>query len=87
VVHPDASSVSSAGQTGQDFRFSVAIACHNAAAYVGDAIRSALAQEPAPVEVVVCDDGSTDGSLEVLAAFGDAVRVVRHERNLGEAAA
>ncbi|WP_185938519.1 glycosyltransferase [Geodermatophilus aquaeductus] len=75
-------------RSGEDpLRISVAIACHNAAAYVGDAIRSALAQSPAPAEVVVCDDGSTDGSPEVLQSFGEAIRVVRHEVNRGEAAA
>jgi glycosyltransferase involved in cell wall biosynthesis/GT2 family glycosyltransferase len=75
------------GRTGQDLRYAVAIACHNAAPYVADAVRSALAQDPPPEEIVVCDDGSTDGSAEVLASLGDAVRVVRHERNRGEAAA
>ncbi len=77
----------SPGQRDQEFLYSVAIACHNAAPYVADAVRSALAQDPPPTEVVVCDDGSTDGSAEVLRALGDAVRVVRHERNRGEAAA
>ncbi|MGY1757576.1 glycosyltransferase [Geodermatophilus sp. SYSU D00879] len=70
-----------------DFHYSVAIACHNAAAYVADAVRSALGQDPPPAEIVVCDDGSTDATADVLARLGDAVRVIRHERNLGEAAA
>jgi len=41
-------------------------------------------------EIVVCDDGSTDGSpalLERLAADLPALRVVRHERNRGGGAA
>jgi glycosyltransferase involved in cell wall biosynthesis len=55
------------------------------------AVRSALAQDPAPLEVVVVDDGSHDGTpAAVTEAFGDAVRVVRGRgdgaasaRNLG----
>ena len=52
----------------------VVIPCYNAAAYVGDAIESALSQTYRPVEVIVIDDGSTDGSLGVIKSFGDAIR-------------
>ncbi len=49
--------------------------------YVAEAIESALAQElPAGwLEVLVVDDGSTDGTAAVLASFGDRIRVVRQE--------
>lgn len=53
---------------------SVVIPCYNAAAYVADAICSALEQTYKPIEVVVVDDGSTDGSGEVLQSFGEAIR-------------
>jgi GT2 family glycosyltransferase/glycosyltransferase involved in cell wall biosynthesis len=66
---------------------SVAIACHNNAAFLARAIESALSQDPAPHEVVVCDDGSTDDTAAILAGFGSAVHVVRHTTNRGEAAA
>ena len=65
----------------------VAIACHNNAAEVGAAIESVLSQLPPPAEIVVCDDGSTDDSPAVLAGYGRRIRVVRHERARGEAAA
>jgi glycosyltransferase involved in cell wall biosynthesis len=42
---------------------SVVIPCYNAERYVGEAIRSALGQTYPNVEVIVIDDGSTDGSL------------------------
>jgi glycosyltransferase involved in cell wall biosynthesis len=46
------------------------------------AVRSVLAQEPAPLEVLVCDDGSADETPE---RFGDdpRVRYVRIEPNRG----
>ena len=53
--------------------------------FVETAIASALAQTH-PAQVVVVDDGSTDGSQEVIAAFGDRVRAV-YQRNGGQASA
>jgi len=55
-------------------RVSVVIPCFNAASYVGQAIDSALAQSHGDVEVIVIDDGSTDGSSEVIASFGARIR-------------
>ena len=53
---------------------SVVIPCYNAEGYVGEAIESALNQTYRPVEVIVIDDGSTDGSLDVIRSFGDRIR-------------
>jgi hypothetical protein len=60
-------------------RVTALVCAYNYERYVGEAIESALAQElPAGwLEVVVVDDGSTDGTPGVLAAFGDRIRVVR----------
>jgi glycosyltransferase involved in cell wall biosynthesis len=41
--------------------------------FLREAIDSALAQTYAPVEVIVIDDGSTDGSREIIASYGDRV--------------
>ena len=53
---------------------SILIPCFNAEKYVGEAIDSALTQTYSNVEVVVIDDGSTDGSLEVIRSFGERIR-------------
>jgi glycosyltransferase involved in cell wall biosynthesis len=66
--------------------FSVVIAAYQAASTVADAVRSALDQTYAPLEVIVCDDGSTDGAAQVLEGFGRSIRVVRRA-NGGESAA
>ena len=47
---------------------SVVIPCYNQARYLGDAIRSAASRD-FPVEIVVVDDGSTDDTSRVVAAF------------------
>jgi glycosyltransferase involved in cell wall biosynthesis len=45
---------------------SVVMPCHNAAPYVEEAVGSALGQSYPHVELIVVDDGSTDGSTEIL---------------------
>src|SRR4051794_21510941 len=59
---------------------------YNYAAYLGQAVDSALAQNHPRVEVLVVDDGSTDGSRDVLAGYGDRIRTVL-QANAGQAAA
>lgn len=55
---------------------SIVISNHNYAEYVGAAIESALGQRGAPVEVIVVDNGSTDGSRELLAGLADRARLI-----------
>ncbi len=53
---------------------SILIPCFNAERWIADAIRSALAQTYAPIEVIVIDDGSTDNSLDIIRRFSDRIR-------------
>ena len=65
--------------------FSVVIAAYQAENVVGEAISSALEQTEPPHEVIVCDDGSTDGTAAVVAGF-PGVTLIRKE-NGGPASA
>ena len=65
---------------------SVVIPCYNHALTLARAVRSALTQTLPPVEVIVVDDGSTDGSRDVAESFGSAV-IFKQQRNRGAAAA
>lgn len=57
---------------------SIVIPCRDAARWIAETVGSALGQPGVAVEVVVVDDGSTDGSAEVVERFGDPrVNVIR----------
>jgi hypothetical protein len=55
---------------------------YNHAAFVGDAIESVLAQTFGAWELVVVDDGSTDGTLEIVRRYRDPrIRVIAREHS------
>ncbi len=70
-------------------KVSIGIPCFNAARWIHQAIGSALAQSDVEPEVIVVDDGSTDGSAEIARSFGDKIQLIagehrgaNHARNL-----
>ena len=74
-----------------DPEVSVVIPCYNAEEWIAECVASCFAQESAPsLEVVVVNDGSTDGSLEVLRAlkarYGESL-IVMTQPNAGPSAA
>jgi glycosyltransferase involved in cell wall biosynthesis len=69
---------------------SILVPAYGEAATVGEVVRRLLALDGLDLEVIVVDDGSTDGTAAAAeaAAGGDArVRVLVHERNRGKGAA
>jgi glycosyltransferase involved in cell wall biosynthesis len=71
-----------------DPTFSIILAAYNAADTIQSAVRSVLAQTRSDFELIVVDDGSTDGTGQRAAAFDDPrIVVVRQAENGGTAAA
>jgi glycosyltransferase involved in cell wall biosynthesis len=54
--------------------------CYNAGRWIGEALKSVATQTLPCHEIVVIDDGSTDDSLEKIAASGVHVRVIKTYR-------
>jgi len=66
---------------------SIVMAAHNTEGYIGEALQSVLRQQWPRIDVIVVDDGSTDGTADVAARFvGKRVRLV-HTENRGPGAA
>jgi len=59
---------------GSDNIVSIIIPCYNAEQYIAEAIESALSQTYPNCEIIVIDDGSTDGSLAIVQKYGDRIR-------------
>ncbi|MHB8262901.1 MAG: glycosyltransferase family 2 protein [Acidimicrobiales bacterium] len=70
-------------------RLSVLVPVYNERTTVGEVLRRVRqAQIPMEMEVIVVDDGSTDGTDAVLKAISDStIRVIRHATNMGKGAA
>lgn len=67
---------------------SVVVPTHNRAAHIGRALRGVFAQTYSDFEVIVVDDGSTDGTRDGLGAYADPrLRTVFLEGNRGPGAA
>lgn len=55
---------------------SIIIPCYNSERWVSQAIESCLRQTYQPLEVIVVDDGSTDGSLQVIQKYAEHVIIL-----------
>jgi glycosyltransferase involved in cell wall biosynthesis len=60
---------------------SAVIPVHNGEAYVAEAISSTLSQTRPPVECLVIDDGSSDGTPDAVRRLGTEVTYIRQERS------
>src|SRR5688500_9583140 len=65
---------------------SVVIPAYNYGHFVTEAVASALNQTHPHVEVIVVDDGSTDGTADILKPFGSRIRYI-YQPNRGLSAA
>lgn len=66
---------------------SIAMCTYNGARFLTQQLTSIRSQTLRPDELVVCDDGSSDETIQILEAFSGvapfAVRLIRNEQNLG----
>ena len=80
TLHPPVNGASRRAMT-----VTAAIPCYNGASFLGGAIESLLAQTRPAEEILVIDDGSTDGSAGIARDY--PVTLMQHEHNQGLAAA
>jgi len=66
---------------------SVTIVTYNSGRFIKRCLESVLAQRYADKEVIVIDNASTDGTVDILEQFEDRVRVYYNDDNIGFAAA
>lgn len=74
-------------RSGAEMQFSVAMCTYNGAKYLTEQLQSLATQQRLPDELVICDDGSTDGTIAILEQFAAnppfPVRLFRNPVNLG----
>jgi glycosyltransferase involved in cell wall biosynthesis len=62
---------------------------HNGVAWIGEAIQSVLMQTEKDIELIIVDDGSTDGTKEFLDDWASQfpnIKIIHNEKNLGAGA-
>lgn len=70
-------------------KISVCMATYNGAAYVKQQLQSIQCQSLPPDEVIICDDGSTDGTIRIIQGFirgnclQDTWKLYQNEQNKG----
>lgn len=55
----------------------IIIPCYNRATLISECIQSAVSQTGRNIETIVVDDGSTDGSSEIINSFTESIRAIR----------
>ena len=72
--------------SGQNPKVTVLMSVYNGEKYLSEAVDSILAQTYRNFEFLIVDDGSSDGSSEILAVYAELdsrIRVVRNDENIG----
>jgi len=63
--------------------FTIVITCYNQRDFIRDAVESALVQPLCSREIIVVDDGSCDGSSELLNQYADSIQLIKLSGNEG----
>jgi glycosyltransferase involved in cell wall biosynthesis len=64
-------------------KFSLIIACYKQEQFIRETVDSALALPYPDKEIIVVDDASPDRTAQILEEYGDKIRLIKHEKNLG----
>jgi GT2 family glycosyltransferase len=68
-------------------RVAITIVTYNSARYIAGCLENSLAQDHAPLEIVVIDNASRDETISILRTFENRVRIIYNADNTGFAAA
>ena len=68
-------------------RVSVTIVTYNSGRFIKRCLESVLAQRYANKEIIVIDNASTDGTVDILEQFEDRCQIIYNDENIGFAAA
>src|ERR1700694_2280376 len=68
-------------------RVSVTIVTYNSGRFIKRCLESVLLQKFANKEIIVIDNASTDGTVDILEQFEDRCQIVYNDENIGFAAA
>ncbi len=75
------------GEKMPDLHISVALCTYNGARFLREQLDSIASQTRLPDELVICDDGSGDGTMDIVRSFASnspfPVRALANENNLG----
>ncbi len=71
----------------RNYLISVTIVTYNSGRFIKTCLESVLEQKCAEKEIIVVDNGSTDGTCDILEQFEDRCRVIYNQENVGFAAA
>ncbi|MDI6720940.1 MAG: glycosyltransferase family A protein, partial [Candidatus Aenigmarchaeota archaeon] len=63
---------------------SICIPNYNSERFIKQTIKSALSQSYPNIEVIVCDNASTDNSCNIIKSFGKKIRRYRNKINIGQ---
>lgn len=71
----------------RNYTVSVTVVTYNSGGFIKKCLESVLAQKYPFKEIVVVDNASTDGTIDILEPFEDRCRIVYNDKNIGFAAA